>query len=214
MRCDLGAVGEVEVRDRIERAPVANRREVPGAQGHERGLDRFVGVPCGVRRAGRARARARPGAAPAPCSRRSPVEQRLREPRAVARDRRERHEVLELRQVAAQLLDHLLDQRGAEVHAGEPGLAVRDRIEDRGVGVIRVERRVRARRAAGRARTACRSSARSPRTRVVRRASRDGRRRSTGGRSRAGSSGRPTSRSCAPLRTRSASRAARPARPT
>ena len=42
-------------------------------------------------------------------------------------------------QVAAQLLDDLLDQRGAEVHARETGLAVRDRIEDRGVGVVGVE---------------------------------------------------------------------------
>ena len=47
--------------------------------------------------------------------------------------------MLELRQVAAKLLDHLFDERGTEVHAREPGLAVRDRIEHRGVGVIGVE---------------------------------------------------------------------------
>ena len=53
--------------------------------------------------------------------------------------RRKRDEPLQLREIAAELFDDLLDQRGAEVHAREPGLAVRDRIEDRGVGVLRVE---------------------------------------------------------------------------
>ena len=47
--------------------------------------------------------------------------------------------MLQLREIAAELLDDLLDERGAEVHAREPGLAVRDRIEHRGVGVVGVE---------------------------------------------------------------------------
>ena len=111
--------------------------------------------PTRRRRAGRARAPARRAAARVRGRCSAPPSRELAlEPRAEAGDRRQRHEPAQLRQVEAQRLDDLFDQRGAEVHAREAGLAVRDRIEDRGVGVLEVERRARARRAAAAARSA------------------------------------------------------------
>ena len=52
------------------------------------------------------------------------------------RDRRQRHEGFDARQFAPDLLDDLLDQEIAEAHAGEPLLAVRDRIEGRGARLV------------------------------------------------------------------------------
>ena len=60
------------------------------------------------------------------------------EPGAEARDRRQGGEDLEARQLGRQRIDDPLDQEVAEADAGKPALAVRDRIEDRGIGRLRV----------------------------------------------------------------------------
>ena len=57
-------------------------------------------------------------------------------PAPEARDGRQRHEGLDLRQFATDLLDHLLDQEIAEAHAGKALLAIRDRVEGRGAGLV------------------------------------------------------------------------------
>ena len=120
-------------------AAVDRGRQEARAQRQERGPDRLVDVPVRRRTGGRARAPVRPAAARARASgdRRRP-RARTRAT-AEAGDRRQRDEPVQLGQVEAQRFDDLLDERGAEVHAGEPGLAVRDRIEDRGVGVLEIE---------------------------------------------------------------------------
>src|SRR4029077_1297142 len=51
------------------------------------------------------------------------------EPGAESWNRREGDETLDLRQLAADLLDHLLDEEIAEIDAREALLAIRDRIE-------------------------------------------------------------------------------------
>ena len=65
------------------------------------------------------------------------------EPAAEARDRRQRRELLQVRELALQVLGHLLDQQVAERNAAQPFLAVGDRVEDRVVGLRRFgDRRV------------------------------------------------------------------------
>ena len=59
---------------------------------------------------------------------------------AQAGDRRERGEVLDVGQVAHELLGDALDQEVAEADAGQALLAVGDRIEDRRVGLLRIVR--------------------------------------------------------------------------
>ena len=61
---------------------------------------------------------------------------------AQAGDRREGGEVLDVGQVARKLIGDALDQEVAEADAGEALLAVRDRIEDRGVGALGIVRLV------------------------------------------------------------------------
>ena len=147
-----GAVAEVEAGHRVDRlaARGLGAQEVVGGgrqQGllHRVGLG-LVGVPVGLVEgaqdldilAGQPLRRVGPALAV--------------EPGAEARHRRERHEGLERRHLAAEVLDHLLDQEVAEGDAGQPLLAVRDRVEDRGrrlagvgvpafVGEDRVDRR-------------------------------------------------------------------------
>ena len=59
--------------------------------------------------------------------------------RGEVRRRRQRDEGLEPRILARNLLHHLLDQEIAERHAGKPALAVGDRIEHRGRGLVRLD---------------------------------------------------------------------------
>src|SRR6266702_389089 len=61
---------------------------------------------------------------------------RLLQPLHEARHRRQRHEILQLRQFAPQFLDHLLDQEVAEGNSAETALGVGDRIEHRGAGAL------------------------------------------------------------------------------
>ena len=60
----------------------------------------------------------------------------LLQPWHEARHRRQRDERVELGQLAAQFLDHLLDQEIAERNAAEPALGVGDRIEHRGARAL------------------------------------------------------------------------------
>ncbi len=63
----------------------------------------------------------------------------LVEPAAEAWDGRQGRERGQVRQLGAELLDDLFDQEVAERYAGESLVAVGDRIEDRGIGLGRVE---------------------------------------------------------------------------
>src|SRR5262245_3992071 len=56
---------------------------------------------------------------------------RARQPRAKARDRRKRRELVDTKELPAQVLDDLLDEEMAERHASETGLAVGDGVEHR-----------------------------------------------------------------------------------
>ena len=90
---------------------------------------------------------------------------------------------------------HLLDQEIAERHAGEPALAVGDRIEHRGRRLVRLDRVALHRTGSERSRRESRASARPRRRSAARRPAPDGRRRSSGGRAdRCGGADRPSSR--------------------
>ena len=78
--------------------------------------------------------------------------------RGKARHRRQRHEGRELGHLAADLLDHLLDQEIAERDAGEPALAVGDRIEHRGARLVRLDESRGRWRGSARSRRGCRGS--------------------------------------------------------
>ena len=102
------------------------------------------------------------------------------------------------------VVHHALDQEIAEADPRKPALAVADRIENRGVGLRGVEqRRLPIEQASARCPPA--PSPAPPRRRsAARPACGDGRRRSSGGRSRAGSSGRASRGFRAPPRSRPA----------
>ena len=118
--------------------------------------------------------------------------------------------VLEVAEFGRQLVDHALDQEIAEADAGQPALAVADGIEDRGIG-RRADPAPAPSRPAGAARCRPALAPAPPRRRsAARPACADGRRRSSGGRNRAGSSGRARRGCRAPPRSRPASPAAPP----
>ena len=174
MRAIFAPLARSEV-SRPGRAAVAGGGEVPRAQRHERGLHGFVGIPGFM---GEPREDTLGGGRGTAATWYAEVV--LRASASHARypgigDSVTKCWSWQKREVAAKPLDDLIDERGAEVDSHEPGLAARDRIEHRGVGVIGVEVGHRARRAAEPGRTACRWSARSRRTRAARRASTDGR---------------------------------------
>ena len=142
-------------------APSTVDREIPRAQREQRGPDRLVGIPLRRPTAAPARGPARPADSVALArAQRATVGGRAAASTHARKsgDRREGHEAAELGEVEAQRFDDLFDERRAEVHAGQAGLAVRDRIEDRGVGAFEVELRAPARRAAAGARSRCRRS--------------------------------------------------------
>src|SRR6185312_481662 len=65
----------------------------------------------------------------------------LVEPGAEPGDRRQRRVIPDLRQLGGEIVDDALDQKIAQADAGEPTLAVRDRIEDGAVGGGRIAQR-------------------------------------------------------------------------
>src|SRR5215213_1769324 len=132
------AVTEMETRDRIKRPAIAAARaqEVRRGGVQQRLLQALGGAvlpPIGLvevlqrREVFRQQDRIVAGAL-------------AREPIGKARNRRERHEIREPRKLARNLLYHLLDQEAAEADPAQTALAVRDRIEYRGVRVFRRER--------------------------------------------------------------------------
>ena len=129
---ERGAVAEVKARHRIERL-VALLRAAAGSSAHRRmqqrlqRLGHLAEVPGRVVELARS-ARARRS------SRASPSQ------RAEAGDRRERGEAPQVRELALQLLGHLLDQQVAERDAAQAFLAVGDRVEHRAVGARRRRR--------------------------------------------------------------------------
>ncbi len=60
----------------------------------------------------------------------------LLQPLHETRHRRQRHEIVQLWQFAAQLLDHLLDQEAAEGNSAQAALGVGDRVKHRGAGAL------------------------------------------------------------------------------
>ena len=193
------AVAEMEARDRIERraAPVAPAQKYQAAA--RSSGSRTVSDT--------ARSRHQSGRSSAVSAERSssldPARRLARalaaEPGGEVRHRRQRDEGREPRNLARNLLDHLLDQEVAERDAGQPALAVGDRIEHRRRGAIGFEPLALRRPGSARSPPGSRGSARPRRRSAARRPAPDGRTRSSAGPAdRCGGAGRSSRGSRAP----------------
>ena len=132
------AVRQVEVPDRVERPTVTRRREIP-----RRGRQQARPDPVAHRPVVEPGPIGERDDAPGVDAERLPLRRGERaaldlggQPGAEPGQRRERGEGLQVVDVAAQLVDDLLDELVAEVDAGEARLTRGDRVEDRGVDVV------------------------------------------------------------------------------
>ena len=126
---DTGAIAKVKSRDRVGRlsARIPGEQEIDGrrARQHAR-LDVGSGI-------GRIKQSQQAVAEFARDVARLVSLQFCRQPRCKARCGRQRHERFQTRQLALEVLHHLLDQKVAERDTGQPFLRVGDRIEHRGI---------------------------------------------------------------------------------
>ena len=136
------AVAEMEARHRIDRqaAPVARAQEVPGGRAQQRLLASARARPGCCHQSGRVEAGERGAIVRrrAPPNSRSCARGRASAAKSGAGDSVTK--VCSRAILARNLLDHLLDQEVAERHAGEPALAIGDRIEHRRRRLVRRDR--------------------------------------------------------------------------